>query len=220
MKVLATDYDDTLATGGVIAEETIAALQQFRARGNEVILVTGRILEDFFRVCPHHFFLDRIVAENGAVFYDVRTQKSELLCESFSRSSLLKLRSMGIQDLDFGRVMVSTSRPYMKVLQQWMDESEDKIQVISNRESLMILPSGIDKLTGLTQVLDRMNVSLTEVIGMGDAENDLSFLSQCGESIAVQNAIDAVKKIATHITLARAGEGVVEFLNHYLALPS
>jgi len=165
MKILATDYDDTLATDGVIAEETIAALQQFRARGNQVVLVTGRILDDFFRVCPVHTFLDWIVAENGAVFYNVLTQIIELLCNPFSQASLFKLRSLGIQDLDFGRVMVSTSRSYIKNLEQWIDMSEEKIQIISNRESLMILPSGIDKLTGLNQVLDRMDTSLDEVMG-------------------------------------------------------
>src|SRR5476649_1133470 len=42
---LATDFDGTVATDGVIDEPTIEALQRFRHGGAKLILVTGRELE-------------------------------------------------------------------------------------------------------------------------------------------------------------------------------
>ena len=60
--VLACDYDGTLASDGVVSEETLAALQRLRDSGRKLILVTGRELENLVRdlchcampyTCPH-----------------------------------------------------------------------------------------------------------------------------------------------------------------------
>ena len=215
MKVLASDYDDTLATEGRISKAAMAALEQFRAEGNQVILVTGRILEDFYQVCPEVRVFDWIVAENGALLHHVHTQKTELLCDPISKREEQRLRATGIQDLESGHVILSTSRHHLEKIDDWRVSVASQVQVILNRQSVMILPFGVDKLTGLTHALRQIHYPITEVVGFGDAENDLSFLSHCKERVAVQNAIESVKKIATYVTQAQAGDGVAEFLQYY-----
>jgi hypothetical protein len=49
--VLATDYDNTLASEGRISGAARAALERLRASGRRAILVTGRRLDDLLRVC-------------------------------------------------------------------------------------------------------------------------------------------------------------------------
>ncbi len=61
-----TDIDDTLTTDGAITPEALAALGDLKARGLNVIAITGRPVgwsEPFASQWP----LDAIVAENGAV---------------------------------------------------------------------------------------------------------------------------------------------------------
>ena len=79
---LATDYDGTLAHDGLMSHETVAALEQLRATGRKLILVTGRELEDLLRVLPQIELFDRVVAENGALIYTPATREVHPLVET------------------------------------------------------------------------------------------------------------------------------------------
>jgi len=62
-----------------------------------------------------------------------------------------------------------------------------------------------------------MKVSPHNVVGIGDAENDHSFLSMCECSVAVANALPALKEQADYTTRADHGDGVVELIEQLLA---
>lgn len=53
-------------------------------------------------------------------------------------------------------------------------------EIIFNKGSVMVLPSGVNKATGLIAVLKELGLSLHNVIGIGDAENDHGFLRIVG----------------------------------------
>jgi hydroxymethylpyrimidine pyrophosphatase-like HAD family hydrolase len=81
----------------------------------------------------------------------------------------------------------------------------------------MILPTGVNKATGLREGLARIGLSTREVIGVGDAENDHAFLRICGCGIAVANALPTLKERADFITERPHGEGVIELIDQLLA---
>src|SRR5262245_4133329 len=66
---LATDYDGTLATHGLVEQRMIDALDRLAASGRKLVLVTGRELDDLMRVFTRVDRFDRVVAENGAVLF-------------------------------------------------------------------------------------------------------------------------------------------------------
>ena len=72
----------------------------------------------------------------------------------------------------------------------------------------MILPSGINKMTGLGAALEELQLSPHNVVGIGDAENDHAFLESCECAAAVANAIPALKGKADLITEGARGAGV------------
>lgn len=74
----------------------------------------------------------------------------------------------------------------------------------------MILPSGVNKATGLAAALKELGLSPHNVVGIGDAENDHAFMRACGLSVAVANALPAVKDTADLVTKGERGEGVKE----------
>ena len=74
---LATDYDGTIASDGRVDEPTVAALARARACGVRLLLITGRELADVFNVFDRHTVFDFIVAENGAVLFDVAGRVTE-----------------------------------------------------------------------------------------------------------------------------------------------
>ena len=85
-------------------------------------------------------------------------------------------------------------------------------QVIFNKGAVMCLAPGVNKATGLAAALADWSLSPLNVLGIGDAENDLAFLSICGCSVAVANALDTVKGKVDIVTAADHGAGVSEFV--------
>ena len=73
-RIIATDYDGTLAHDGRVDAPTLDALREARGSGIRLVMVTGRELPDLFGTFEHADLFDRIVAENGALLYDPGTQ--------------------------------------------------------------------------------------------------------------------------------------------------
>jgi hypothetical protein len=91
-----------------------------------------------------------------------------------------------------------------------------QLAVSLNRESVMVLPRGIDKASGLKAAVQRLKIPLSEVVGIGDAENDIPFLSLCGFSAAVANAIDSLKQQVDQVTHGVDGAGASEIVEQVI----
>lgn len=75
---------------------------------------------------------------------------------------------------------------------------------------LEFLPKGASKGAAVKRACKRiLNVEMENVLAIGDAENDLDLLKMAGTSVAVANAKDSVKKVATFTTNATNEEGAV-----------
>ena len=210
---LATDYDGTLASQGRVDGETIDALKRLAASGRKSILVTGRRLEDLERVFPEVTIFDLVVAENGPVLSRPRSGEIRLLAQPPAPTFVDALRRRGVDPLVVGHVVVATVQPNDTLVAEVIAELGLDLQVILNKGSVMVLPRSVDKATGLAQALNEMSLSPETVVGVGDAENDITFLSMCGRGIAVANALDAVKQRADYVTQGGSSAGVREIIN-------
>lgn len=215
-KAIASDYDSTLAHDGLVAPYTLDLLHRARVAGLKLILVTGRTLKDLQSVFSELSVFDALIIENGAVIFDPIKSQEEPLCPAPPPEFLASL-SQRMVPFSLGRRVLATRRPYDKPLQQLIDALGVNLAVTLNRESVMVLPHGIDKASGLRVVLQRMNINLSQTIGIGDAENDIAFLRICGFSGAVANAIDAVKREVDYIARGIEGSGVSEIINRVIA---
>jgi HAD superfamily hydrolase (TIGR01484 family) len=208
--VLVCDYDGTLASGGRVDEEVIAALKRVRSSGRKLLLVTGRHLDDLMRVFPHLDLFDRVVAENGALLYRPDSREEKVLSEAPNSEFIELLRQREVSPLGVGHVIVDTREPHEKTALEAIHELGLELQVIFNKGAVMILPSGLNKATGLVAALSELNLSPHNAVGIGDAENDHAFLSQCECAVAVANALPMVKERADFVTEGTNGTGVIE----------
>lgn len=214
-QVLATDYDDTLATTGRIAPEVVEGLRRLRASGRRVLLVTGRELDDLLKVCPEIQLFERVVAENGGVLFRPSTRETVLLADPPPRAFCDLLRRKGVP-FSAGRVVVGTHVPHEEQVLEAIRKLGLELQVIFNKGAVMVLPSGTNKATGLQTALDELRVSAARVVAIGDAENDHALLRMCGCGAAVANAIASLKKEADIVTHAKNGRGVLEVIEGML----
>jgi Cof subfamily protein (haloacid dehalogenase superfamily) len=72
---------------------------------------------------------------------------------------------------------------------------------------LDVTPPGCDKGTFAQAVAKRLDISTDAVATIGDMQNDLAMFRVSGMSIAMGNATDDVKKLATHVTASNEDEG-------------
>jgi hypothetical protein len=166
---LATDYDGTLATDGQVAPATLAALEALKASGRRILLATGRHLDDLRRVFPKIDVFDRIVAENGAVLYDPASREESLLTEEPPPEFLSALREAGVK-FDVGRAIISSWTPAETAILDVIKKMALDYQVIFNKGAVMVLPSGVNKATGVTKGLESLLLSPHNTVSIGDAE--------------------------------------------------
>jgi HAD superfamily hydrolase (TIGR01484 family) len=210
---LATDYDGTIAHDGMLEAETIAALERLKASGRRLIMVTGRELDELQTVCPRLDIFDLVVAENGALLYDPASEEEILLTTGPSAALVERLKAANVPGLSVGRSIIATWEPYETVVLEAIKDLGLELQIIFNKGAVMVLPSTVNKATGLAAALDRLELAPECVVGVGDAENDHAFIRSCGCGVAVANAIPSLKAEVDIVTGKPRGEGVVQLID-------
>jgi HAD superfamily hydrolase (TIGR01484 family) len=215
-QALACDYDGTIAHDGHVDRETAAALNRVLMSGRKLILVTGRELPEILEIFPEIRMFHRVVAENGGLIYRPATEEQIPLGSPPPEGFVTELVRRGISTLSVGKSIVATREPWESVVLDVIRDLGLELQVIFNKGAVMVLPPGVNKASGLTAALAELDVSPHHVVGVGDAENDHAFLDLCGYSVAVANALPALKERANLVTAARNGQGVLELIERLL----
>ena len=213
---LATDYDGTLARDGRVDAPTLAALESLRASGRKLIMVTGRELDELLGIFPEITLFDWVVAENGALLYQPSTKQEKPLAERPPPKFVAELKRRGVERISEGRVIVATWEPHETTCLQVIHDMALELEIIFNKGAVMILPTGVNKATGLNAALEQLGLSPHNVVGTGDAENDHAFLSICECSAAMANALPSLKERSDIVTAKDHGAGVVEVIDQLL----
>lgn len=213
---LALDYDGTLAYEGKVTTKTIDALIKIKASGRKLIMVTGRQLDDLKQIFDRLDLFDCVVAENGALIYTPQIEAQRLLVEPPPDLFVEKLKACGVTPLMKGHVIVATQEPQEVAVLEVIRDMGLELEIIFNKGSVMVLPSGVNKATGLASALQELGLSIHNVLGIGDAENDHTFLRLVGLGVAVANSYETVKQSAGWVTKGECGQGVEELIDQLL----
>jgi HAD superfamily hydrolase (TIGR01484 family) len=213
---LTCDYDGTIARDGAVGPSTVEALKRVKASGRKLVLATGRELNDLLAAFPDSSLFDRIVAENGGLLYRPASRETRLLAAPPPREFVEELVRRGIHPLSVGESIVATWHPNESAVLEVIRSLGLELQIIFNKNAVMVLPSGVNKRTGLAAALEELNLSFHNVVGVGDAENDHAFLSMCECSISVENALPALKERSDFVTVGSHGSGVEELIEMIL----
>lgn len=199
-RVLAFDYDGTIAERGVVPPDLQAALRRLHMAGHVLFLVTGRLFERV-SVEPFGDLFTGIVWENGAVLYHTASNEVYLPFGVLDPQLIATLEAAGVP-LEYGRSIVSTWAPH------------DDAAVVYNKGAVMVLPPGAAKGAGLERLMTICGYSPRNLVIFGDGENDLSLFSLSEFGIAVADAVPALRAAADLVTSQAGPSGVLEALNH------
>ena len=68
----------------------------------------------------------------------------------------------------------------------------------------------------LQKLAEHLGIDRTQVMAIGDQENDLTMLQYAGTSVAMGNAVDIVKATALHQTTTNSEDGVALAIERFV----
>jgi hypothetical protein len=217
ISTIACDYDRTLTDEKLkVSKKAVQILKTAKMRKKvKIIIVSGRMLGFLIKMNEHFQVADALVAENGAVIFLPNVDTKLVLKERSGQRLRDAFKLLDIP-LEIGDVIVSTKRTYETTILKIINEAKLNVNIEYNRDSLMILPPGIDKGKGVLRALLLLGVPKGGLACIGDAENDVALFRIADVSVAVANAVNSLKKQADIICDSSHGEGVVEFVKSYV----
>ena len=80
--------------------------------------------------------------------------------------------------------------------------------VLSQPSIYETLPQGVSKATALQSLAEKLGLLPTEIMAIGDGNNDREMLEFAGLAIAMDNASTPIKALANHVTKSNNEDGV------------
>lgn len=96
-----------------------------------------------------------------------------------------------------------------------LDELAASVDLVYSTSCLNVLPRGVDKGQGLAFLAQTLEIDERQMLGVGDSDVDLPFLSRVGFSAAPANAGVRVRRLVDYVAGQPTMEGVREILMHY-----
>ncbi|RKD69529.1 hypothetical protein ATL39_2949 [Sinobaca qinghaiensis] len=85
----------------------------------------------------------------------------------------------------------------------------------SSSHNVEVMSAGINKASGIKEMVERYNLSQEDTLAVGDSHNDLPMFEYVHHAVAMQNAADDIKAITDEVTEFTCDEdGVAAYLEH------
>ena len=226
LKALVTDIDGTITDHRRrISTPAIEALRVLIDAGIEVVLASGNTVCFMDGLCRMIGTDGTIISENGGVYrrrfggtlhipgnQDICLETFDVIKEHFAREGIeLELLSARYRfaDVAFARKV---------------DPDEAKAVVRAHNLPAQVLDTGfaihiqdpaVSKGTALRGLMDEMELLPSEILAIGDSENDIEMLKVAGVGVAVANAPEPIRSAADRVTREGYGDGFVEAVRMY-----
>lgn len=154
--------------------------------------------------------------------------RPELMPERHKRGLLANIQAGDIEVVyDDGRMLKEAAHCSYKLV-AFSEKTEDIEKVrraldergiahcSSGRQNVEIMPEGIDKGRALSRLSEYFGVSREETMAFGDFTNDISMLKAAGHPVAMENAVDEMKRIAEIIAPVHTEGGLGQVLYRYV----
>ncbi|MFU0783019.1 MAG: phosphoglycolate phosphatase [Thermoanaerobacterium thermosaccharolyticum] len=115
-------------------------------------------------------------------------------------------------------VMFDEDVKKIKMVRAEIDKTKgDKLETTSSfYNNIEILNKGINKGNGLRILGEYLGVDRSEMVAIGDSENDTEMVEFAGLGVAMENAIEKLKKTADFITKSNMENGVAYVINKFI----
>lgn len=220
-KIFAVDIDGTITENhdGQVSLDALEALRHMERLGHKVIFVSGRSSVEGYVLSVFAGTTRIAVGENGGVVtsgpsaHKLLGNKDECMkAFEFLKSKIPQVKIKPV----FPRMTeVVLERTFdIDVAKKIVKENNLPVELSDSQYAFHINSRGINKARGFGEVMKMLSVSNEDVISIGDSETDVPMFKMAGFSIALGNSAENVKSCATMSVSGKAGDGVIEALEH------
>lgn len=141
--------------------------------------------------------------------YEARGGKYKL-CEKDDLADFL--------DTPINKILTAGNPTYLaEVSEQMKNPFKNQLNCVFTAEFYFeFTAQGIDKAKALDTVLSPLGIKRQDIMAFGDGHNDRTMLAYAGMGIAMDNAVDDLKKVADRGTGSNDEEGIVTILKEFL----
>lgn len=230
--------------GGIVLESTKRTLKKLRENGHFVALATGRA-EHFARPFALENGFDNMVSDggNGVTLNGViqwvkpldRALAKGIMDELFAKGIPFAAQINNVHELYCTKENeYSSDMPHVIKNIDSFDDVPDIFKIfikctVQEEENLErihdlgyvryhdtdLIVEPLEKYVGIKDIIAHYGADEKDVVVFGDGKNDLSMISLAATSIAMGNAIDELKEIATFITKSNKDDGIEYACKHF-----
>ncbi len=219
-RTFAVDIDGTITEngGGRINLDALAALRQLKNMGHNVIFVTGRSSIEGFLLSVFGGTTNIAVGENGGCITLNANQHIKLgnieKCKHAFEVIQNQIENVHEKPVFPRMTEIVLERTFdIDLAKQLVIEQDLDVLLSDSQYAFHINSAGIDKGFGFKKVMKKLSISQDDVIAIGDSATDVPLFKVAKTSIALGNASEYVKSMATMTVSAKAGDGVIEALD-------
>lgn len=106
---------------------------------------------------------------------------------------------------------------YLKQVELKLKAEKSDLSVARSKPFFLeVMPNGIDKAASLDRLAKKLGVLQSEIIAVGNAENDLSMIEYAGLGVWVDNVPNELRDKAQVVVSSNMDDGVAEVIESYL----
>lgn len=239
-QLVALDMDGTLLDDASnVPEGNREAIKRAQQEGVHVVLSTGRFIDSTREYAASLGLTSFLVSSNGG---EIWSHEGELLERHLLPSATVAfMRDLGRQHgvrywgTATDGVFHWEEFPEDTDTYDWLKfgfstEDDDKRQAVweslkvtgeleltnSSPINIEVNPRGINKATALATVCRRLDLTMENVMAVGDSLNDIAMIKAAGCGVAMGNAQERVKEEADWITGTNVEEGVAQAIYRWV----
>jgi phosphoglycolate phosphatase (TIGR01487 family) len=223
IKAIAVDVDGTLTEPTRrISLDAISALRQAEDdAGVRVMIASGNVLPIARALSLFIGTSGPIIAENGGIVqYDNKTQyltDKELPMQAFEMlQEQLGVKGIPTNHWRDTEIALDPHTTDIDRVKAVLKEAGYDLHVGTTGFAVHINNPGINKFTGLEVACELIEITPRNVMAIGDYENDIEMISNCGLGVAVANALPQVKEAAKFVATKPNGQGIVEVVEKFI----
>lgn len=241
IKLIALDMDGTLVNHeGEVSPENEQVIKRAKEKGIHVVLSTGRSLFTCRDISDELGRSSYLVTVNGGEIYDheynlvdripldidlvkqlwVLKEEHDVYFWSSTSQGLFNSRKPFDLDIEsynwlkFGFDIQDDD--VRKVMMDELVKNEALEITNSSPTNIEINPAGVNKAAALVKVCKWLDLSMDQVMAVGDSMNDIAMIREAGFGVAMGNAQEAVKEAADWVTGINTEHGVAQAIDKVL----
>lgn len=231
VEALAVDIDGTITDSKRrICISALNAIRKAEENNIPTIIVTGNIINYAYATSVLIGTSGGVISENGGVIYKEGTNNNEI--QILSNKKYVNKAGKYLKDhIDSKYELKITSDDkyreteivYYKTLLKYVIieilknfKYFDKIRIYDSDFAIHITDKSVNKGSSLKLLCKQNNINISNVMAIGDSENDEEFLKVAGLKIAVKNAEKRLKEISDYVCENSYGDGVKEAIYKFV----